>query len=62
MQLHALSNRLRVSRFSAGATTSSAYLYPIGINLNGAQQLAVGSDGSLWWPDASAAIPPGSFR
>ncbi len=53
---------LRVSRFSAGATTSSSYLYPVGINLNGPQQLAVGSDGSLWLAGRERSDPARFFQ
>jgi hypothetical protein len=53
---------LRVSRFSAGATTGSSYLYPVGINLNGPQQLAVGGDGSLWLAGRERSDPARFFQ
>lgn len=38
---------LRISLFSAGGSRL-VFIYPVGINLNGPDQLGVGSDGSLW--------------
>lgn len=53
---------LRVSRFSAGSTTGSSYLYPVGINLNGPEQLAVSADGSLWLAGRERSDPARFFQ
>jgi streptogramin lyase len=53
---------LRVSRFSAGGATSSTYLFPVGINLNGPDQLGVSSDGSLWRAGNERTEPDRFFR
>src|SRR5579862_7225430 len=53
---------LRVSRFSAGGSTATSYLYPVGINLNGPDQLAVSADGSLWQAGRERTEPCRFFR
>jgi streptogramin lyase len=53
---------LRVSRFSAGGPTGSTYLFPVGISLNGPDQLGVSTDGSLWRAGAERSEPDRFFR
>jgi streptogramin lyase len=53
---------LRISLFSAGGTSSAVFIYPVGINLNGPDQLALGSGGSLWEAGAERGGPTRFFR
>ncbi len=53
---------LRVTGFTAGGATRSTYLFPVGINLNGPDQLGVSTDGSLWRAGRERSEPDRFFR
>jgi streptogramin lyase len=53
---------LRVTLFSAGGSSRLVFIFPVSINLNGPDQLAVGSDGSLWRAGHERTGPDRFFR
>jgi len=53
---------LSVSSFKAGGTAGPFYLFPVGVNLNGPDQLGVGPDGSLWQAGGERSEPDRFFR
>ena len=52
----------RVDRFSPGATTANFFIFPVGINLSGTDQLATDSAGSLWQAGSQRGQPDRFFR
>lgn len=53
---------LRVTLFSPGGSTRLVFIFPVGINLSGPDQLGVGSDGSLWRAGRERTQPDRFFR
>jgi len=53
---------LRVTQFSPGGTERQVFIFPVGINLSVADQLAVDSGGALWEVGAERSGPARFFR
>ncbi len=53
---------LRVSQFSAGGTSRLVFIFPVGISLSSADQLAVDAGGALWEAGAERSGPSRFFR
>ncbi len=53
---------LRVTQFSPGGTSRLVFIFPVGISVSGADQLAAGAGGSLWEAGAERTGPARFFR
>jgi len=53
---------LRVSQFSAGGNSRVVFIFPVGISLSSADQLAVDAGGALWEAGAERSGPSRFFR
>ena len=53
---------LRIDRFMPGATTASAFIFPVAVNLGGAHQLGADSTGALWEAGGERSEPDRFFR
>jgi streptogramin lyase len=53
---------LRVTQFSPGGTSRQVFIFPVGVSVSGADQLALDSEGSLWEAGAERTGPDRFFR